>query len=1794
MAIDKILPGRLDADSDERLLENGFMSDAMNITLSEDGKGTASIAKNMKGTVKADPLNDSDNPVNNRRVRGIGSVSDPQRGFVYFVVADNDESGEEHAIYQYNTSTDKYRLVVKDSRFNFDPRGFVKLDVVNGDFARSGGLQSILFFTDGVNPPRKVNVDRALNGEYSAVASDRNFEYTFNCIKSPSVFAPEASFTTDPNIDSNSFRDEAFQFATQLIYKDGEESAISPYSSLTIPTQLTLFNVNESGLGIRPNVDNVCVINPNINAVGLKNSFDISKLRILARAGNTGPFRVVDEVRINESLTRNINGVDVQVYNGSNEYRFFNDRLSTFVSDLEVNKLYDNVPFEATGQAVVGNRLMFSNYTEGRPNVDVRGNIDVVYRTSDVGRSELVSQDQNISAQFDEQSGTSAALINVSALMGLNEDEFESTIIPAGTVVNLSFDFGALLSQPQEFESSLTYLSNPEGSDVDIEVSVNSITFEPQSIFAPDGSQAVADGVLSGGLVATDQNSLDTHFTINSPNGISTTEELAALTGGIGQLPEFSISLVVPFDMPFSGGDQSFMTLLANALEDSTFEAIYHATIGGSFTVGNGDPIEFNNPISYSESVLFSNDLLRQSSVVLGATKVTFGIKNVFTAFPPQGALIGFDIQPTNFKPLNIEGLTPVFHPVDFGLSDFFLRALRNPNTGQLLEAEITEESNVSTIGGAQFNEETELFENSPEYLTNGRFSVDVNAQTSGFKAGALHNLGVVYYDRFNRSGFVNELGSFYVEWFNKEGSEFRGSQLDPETYKDGPAAVEIEITNQPPEWAETYQIVYPGNSSVSEFTQYSVGGAFPARVKHSETDGELGDAALPNRDIDGESRRLYVSLETLDQYRDERNTFRDYTFTEGDKLRVISFRAETNGGVDSSTTENELVNKYKGASDGSIIEFDVVGVELLVRDVDNPIAHSPTGTQLNTVNDIPEFMTGKFLVLEASAIAGGAYGEDGNILKYQGFDWNHVSRYYRDTTATQGSGQSNENDFDYVNAIGEVPSASNGWRNQCVVEILTPKKSVENQFYYEIGEPKRIQPRQGGANPHGPAFVIDSGDINYRAVPCKSPKFNEGGDAFNVFKSDFDLYKYRTQALESFTVSEKLGDKMWSQGRPHVKFENAATFRRFNGVTYSDAYAEDVSRLSLTSFNPGTANFYSLDSQYGACNYISNYGTEQQGYDELVAIQENKFSKTPVNKSIITDASGSTNVALSTDVLRTTTYYAGDYGCGNHPESVLVQDNDVYFFDRSRHKVLRFAGGQLTAISDQGVSSLVDDAIELFNKIYDRNSGRIVSGYDPDDQVYYITFVPAQQLGYQSGAVIEDDQGGGDEDAGGGATGNLPVLVPLYFNPDLDGSGAIGAADLLEILSLFNANVESSLPVYESDGNGNFTQTLLSTADFNFDGEVDTQDILTLLGVFGTTVNTFEQNVDGDTYVAEGLNELKLNGQPLFFDIENQVVAFEDGTPVNGSGSSLTEESTGDALRSLNLLGDDLAADAIEFLAEEGYVGFTISYNSAGRFWQSRNSFYPDVYANQDNSMYTVKYVNDDTFTDLPVGFPLLMHKHADNDEENNRCQFYNQNTSQSFIEVISNTQPSTSKVYDAVSQEVTNGVMNCSIESSDGSRSIIGVQKFSEREGTFYAQVGRDISPNSTSHIRLLGLVSETVQIDGDFFLRLSDFPNGIMEGAELRYFVDGILQNIGSGDTIVTVGNSVLSDPQGPLVKISGNTVPLAGQAVVMDLPKDLNGDSIRGHFTKIKMSSTNNNKYELFCVNAHYTPSNLNHV
>lgn len=1889
MAIDKLFPKNLNTDAEERLLQQGTMTDAMNITISEDGEGTASIAKNVRGTIPGEPLSNTDGVLNNKRIVAIGSASDSQRGFIYYIVADTSEgfSQSEHAIYQYNVTNDTYRLVFKDSRLNFDPASFVKVDVVNADFSRGGGLQTVLFFTDNVNPPRKINVDRAIGGEYSDINQDE-FDYSLNCIKAPNVYEPTAAFTTDFSIDTNLFRDEAFQFATQIVYKDGEESAISPYSKLAIPTQLTIHNVEGVGFGLASNVDNVCIVNPNLSADGLISSPDISKLRILFRSGNEGAFNVADEVPLNVSTTRTVNGSSTTIFDGSSSFSFYNDRVALGVSPTEVNKLFDNVPFEAKGQTISGNRLMYSNYTEGRENTKISAELNVKYRSDDLVRKEYIDQTDDVSSLYDYSNTGDADLVDqtitqeggseildavegnafiqfqLKEAFGLEDAsnaELEALIIPAGTVTNLSVNMPLHLF-PQSLPANFTYTATRPhaGGQATCEVHITEIIPAPLSENHP----------------------------VPANSGLFGQSYWPLTPGGMLDTPMLDVQIVTPTDVPFmsfgANPQQSYFDLFVANLEVATIQYSCYAEIKGTqgpiaWPGGNTSGIEPGIEQALGEivspeigglfefpaySVYDTNDhtifvygspnvdtvtvtipaglgpggadltttlqvdrhLYNHMSQRTGLVTINLGLDilsastssgEVACAIYPKSVggwkhegdpkILLFasteDLLPTITSSGGIE-LPHVTNPQPYTFSVPATIPIDWPDNSSLLLAGgfIDNSSDLdypalltSQVSGAQTPgfvdisaiEDSFFFTNL--YLRDKKWSVVKRSQAGGFKAGAIHNFGVVYYDKFNRSSFVNEIGNVYVEWFNKEGDNFRGDNQDPANYLDGPAAIEVQINNSPPEWAETYQVVYPGNASVSDFTQYTVGGAYPARVKYETND--QGEANLSNRDIDTESKRLYVSLETLDQYRVERNTFRDYSFTSGDKLRVISLKNEIGTSISIETDEDDLESIYKGASDGTIIEFDVVSVETLVKSLDNPIAFDLTTAQvLGNLDEIPDHMTGTFLVLEASSIAGGAFGENGEILKYPGFDWNHVSAHYRETTATQGSLGVNSADFEYLTVGDNAPTPVNSWRQRSVVEIYTPKLSSENKFYYEIGERRNILPPFSVGEddnpvpnpPHGGPFILDSGDINYRPTPCKTLFFNEDADeASGSFKDDFNKFVYRTENLESFTVSDKLGEKMWNRGRPHVKYDNAATFRRFNGVTYSDAYAEDVDRLSLSSFNPTLANFYSLDSQYGACNYISNYGSERQGYDTLVAIQENKFSHTPVNTSIITDAAGSNNVALSTNVLTTSTYYAGDYGCGDHPESVLVQDNDVYFFDRSRKKVLRFSGNQLVPISDAGVSSTINDATDAFNLVFDRKSGKVVSGYNPDDNVYYITFHYPQGFSYDSGEDLK--------------------LVPLYLTADLNQDGIINTEDQeilgpvnpafsesifdvsFEALSEINPNVltltnAASFDLFHTEVEGDSDQINIIDKSV-LDSLLGTESVLTETAVIdGISYNQYIDLVDADGNPIP----LLFNGQALFFEVGSGSIVFASGRPVTGQAGSPT---------------------SVPYVKE--YDNFiTLSYNAEGGFWQSKNSYYPDIYTNQDNKMYTVKYVTDESVADIATaGNALMFHRHENVETEGgtikNRCTFYNQPPSESFIEVVSNANPSGVKVYDALSYEGNSAAFKASIESFLGNKKgMTNIRRpdFVNKEGSYYSAIGGDISENSTNHIRTLGYVVGVQE--GKIII--NDAPAGAIQGAVIKTVGDsGVLSNIGIiPEEEITIEGGMETVANGVSINVSGNLDgSIIGSTVVMELPRERDGDSIRGHYAKIKLSTDegdNVGKYELFCVNAHVTPSSLHHI
>lgn len=1267
MAIDKITPRFLNADSDKRTVERTDLTSAYNISISESGEGTATVINNAMGNEAILAATANDQMEGRHQV--IGQVADPQRGRVYFAVVGTGP-GAIDSIYYVDVNQGGYRAVLKDNRLNFTPSSFVKMDVINNVGQNN---QTILYFTDNINPPRKINVDRAINGNYSSLSLEE-FNYTVNTIKAAPAYSPSVSFATNFDIPHNNFKKDVYQFATQLIYRDGEESAISPYSEILIPKHVTFAGNEGEEFSYNDLTNNLAKINLNL-IPELQNLSDVSEVRVLARIGNEGTFYIVDQFDPKLNKVSNVFGQqDVEVYNsGTQFYSFYNDTLGAFVPDFVVNKLYDNVPFTAEGQAIVGNRLMYSNYREGRQNHNVKAKINAKY----LSRNQTDSREsfgnflgfafEGIYPEITFRIGVGFENIGV--------EPISLAQIDAGQQLSLEFLFGPNISSISGLDISgfVDIVGSPG-------YSVSNGEFNPFSNPVVIDQQSV-QWVYQSGSDQTVIDFINDFSSYISQQQVSVDYSMALLPG-----------LTDPFDVPVF----AFQSAVLNISQGADFGPVLVKAQKVSINWG------FSSTVNQSTGSITVTPFIQSISIPdLITSGQTF-----------QAARLVFD--ENNFP-------------------NGFPNNLLSPTAAVDGEAYITEFSvNVNqdyVIDGSN------AFESIVSFFSDAFY-------TKGFKSGSLNRFGIVYYDEFNRSGFVNEIGVGYAGWYNDSNRRF-GPPLNENNSENslaGPVAFEIDLTGQTvPSWAKTYQIVTPGNGTMSDFVQYTVGGAFLKR------EGEINSGQT--RRLASDSKQIYISLDTLNKYRSDKSTFREYSFTEGDKLRIVSHREAQ----EQTQEEQDLITKFPGASDGTIIELDVVGVELLDRTENNPIAFLKDPSTFDDIpmslNSIPKEHLGLFVVVEHPKVISGAVGIDGEQIKYDGFDWYSLANTARFGYSVGGSVEQ------YPYPDGSVATDVVNWYKNCIVEIYTPRPNLHDEFWYEISEVRPITPIifvdpetglllefpiQPG---HGDPFIVKNGDVHYRPVPCFSPSYSEieslsgqydwfwndgGGFSPGLSATNKDKWSYRSFYLESSTPSDIIGEKMWDRGRAHVKFENAKTFSRFNQITYSDAYSEDSRYLPLSSFNPTLANFYSLESKYGAARFIENYGMT----GELLALQENKLSITPVNKSILEDASGQQNLALSTNVLNSTRYFVGDFGCSNHPEAVLVQDNDVYFVDASRKKVMRFAGGQLVPISDKSMSSVFEQCFDADRDSYaETKQDKILSGYDPSIETYYVTFLSGRVI---------------------------------------------------------------------------------------------------------------------------------------------------------------------------------------------------------------------------------------------------------------------------------------------------------------------------------------------------------------------------------------------------------------------------------------------------------------------------------
>ena len=331
------LQGKMNKDTDERLLPDGVYSHAENIRVSNSENSDAGAIENVLGNRKLTNLSFGANTF------CIGMWAENFTDRIYWLTT----SILGDYVIEYDTITDTTSIVLEDTRavgtrvLNFNP-DYLTTDIrvlidTDNDIR-------FLFFTDNLNPPRQVNIERAKT--FGVNGFD---EEDINLIKRPPIDPPTLTLNIIETEFTNNIQEKFLLFAYRYHYRDGDFSAFSPFSTVGFEVGGFFYDFEGGSNG------------------GLLN-----QARQIEIAFNTGDERVIDieilfkdsngtSVSLVESFSKNAEGWDD---NTVETILFDNNKIYRVLPTSQLNRLYDNVPLKARAMELIGNRLIFGNYTE--------------------------------------------------------------------------------------------------------------------------------------------------------------------------------------------------------------------------------------------------------------------------------------------------------------------------------------------------------------------------------------------------------------------------------------------------------------------------------------------------------------------------------------------------------------------------------------------------------------------------------------------------------------------------------------------------------------------------------------------------------------------------------------------------------------------------------------------------------------------------------------------------------------------------------------------------------------------------------------------------------------------------------------------------------------------------------------------------------------------------------------------------------------------------------------------------------------------------------------------------------------------------------------------------------------------------------------------------------------------------------------------------------------------------------------------------------------------------------------
>ena len=414
--------GKMNKDLDERLIPNGEYREALNVEISTSEDSDVGTAQNIVGNKRIDKLFNGNFPISSNDFTCIGSIADEKENKLYWFVT----SANKDIILEWDEENQYSSLVfvdtkkkVKGATLKFPSKTITGINIVD----------EFLMWTDGVNEPKKINIKNCKLGTTSvnqhtllyvngASVGDIEEEHITVIKKRPST-APFIKINHTDSVEEKSLFENVFpRFTYRYKYADGEYSAFGPFTAPIISAKYSKAYNSSNFYDIKEGY-NTAMYNT-IRSLEIMDFVphdipkDVVQVDILYKQDDSNVVYSVAKIKNTDpEFSAKGSGLGVQLlqptddinrYRNLGKYVLNTENIYAAVPENQLLRVYDNVPRKAIAQEVVGNRLVYANYTQGY-DIDQDVKVYASYEKRNVKESFEIGGIQSVKSQRDYQVG---------------------------------------------------------------------------------------------------------------------------------------------------------------------------------------------------------------------------------------------------------------------------------------------------------------------------------------------------------------------------------------------------------------------------------------------------------------------------------------------------------------------------------------------------------------------------------------------------------------------------------------------------------------------------------------------------------------------------------------------------------------------------------------------------------------------------------------------------------------------------------------------------------------------------------------------------------------------------------------------------------------------------------------------------------------------------------------------------------------------------------------------------------------------------------------------------------------------------------------------------------------------------------------------------------------------------------------------------------------------------------------------------------------------------------------------